>query len=62
LDDDGERRILWAKKKPTSVRIVTTMQDKRSFRKGCVLFVVHIFSDKGKDIEDDEVVKKYAIL
>ncbi len=26
LDDDGERRILQEKKKPTSMRMVTTMQ------------------------------------
>ena len=38
LDDDEERRILQGKKKPTSVRIVTNLQETRSCRKGCVLF------------------------
>eukprot|EP00253_Pinus_taeda_P005387 PITA_05387 len=52
LDDNGEKRILQGKNKPTSVRMITTMQAKGSHRKGCVLFVVHISSDKGKDVED----------
>ena len=30
--------------------------------KGHVLFVVHIYSDKGKDVEDVEVLKRYMIL
>jgi len=62
LDDDGERRILQGKKNPTSVRMVTTMQSKRSCRKECVLFAVHISSDKEKDVEDDEVFNRYHIL
>ena len=28
------------------------MQAMRSHRKGCVMFVVHISSDKGKEVED----------
>lgn len=38
------------------------MQEKRSHTKGCVLFAVHISSDKGKDVEDVEVLKKYLVL
>jgi len=38
------------------------MKEKSSCRKGCVLFVVHNSSDKGKDIEDDEVLKRYLVL
>eukprot|EP00253_Pinus_taeda_P034505 PITA_34505 len=49
------------KKKATSVRMVTVMQAKRSRRKGCVLFVVHISSDKGKDVDDVEVFKRYLV-
>jgi len=57
-----ERRILQGKKKPTSVRMVIVMQAKCSCRKGCVLFAVHVSSDKGKDVEDDVVLKWYFVL
>ena len=50
------------KKKATSVRMVTVMHEKRNRRKVCMLFVVHISSDKGKDVEDAEVMKTYSIL
>lgn len=62
LNDDGERRMLQGKKNPTSVRMVTIMQAKHNCRKGCVLFAVHVSSDKGKDVEDDEVLKRYHVL
>jgi len=62
LDDDGEKRILQGKKNPTSMRMVIAMQAKHNCRKGCVLFVVHISSDKGKDVEDVEVLKRYPVL
>lgn len=62
LDDDGEKRILQGKKNPTSMRIVTTMKVKHSCRKGCVLFVVHVSSDKDKYVEDVEVLKWYMGL
>lgn len=48
LDDDGEKRILQGKKNTTLVRMVTTMQAKHRHRKGCVLFVMHVSSDKRK--------------
>lgn len=44
------------------MRMVISMQGKRSSQKGFVLFVVHISSDKGKDVEDDEFVKRYHVL
>lgn len=50
------------KKKETSIRIMKTMQKKRSRRKWCVLFEVHIYSDKGKDVEDVEVLSRYTDL
>jgi len=62
LDDDGENGILQGKKNPTSVRMVTTMQEKHSCRKGCVLFGVHVSSDKGKHVEDAKVLKMYFVL
>ena len=49
MDDSGEKRTLQGKKKPTSVRMVTLMQAKRSCRKCCMMFEVHISSDKGKE-------------
>jgi len=57
LDDDGEKRILQGEKKPTSMRMVTTMQAKHNYRKGCVLFIVHVPSDKGKDVKDIETLR-----
>lgn len=62
LDDNGEKRILQGKKNPISVRMVIAMQAKRSCRKGCVMFTVHISSDKGKDVKDAYIFKKYPIL
>ena len=38
------------------------MQVNRSRRKGCVMFAVHISSDKGKDVEDEEIFKRYPIF
>eukprot|EP00253_Pinus_taeda_P032735 PITA_32735 len=58
LDDDGEKRILQGKKKPTSVRMVKIVHEKCSNSKGCVLFVVPICSEKGKDVEDAKVLKR----
>jgi len=43
---------LQGKKKPTSVRMVTSMKAKHSCRKGCVIFTVLFSHDKGKDFED----------
>ena len=62
LDDNGEQRILQGKKKATSVWMVTSMQTKRSCRKGCMLFVVHISSDNGKEVEDSDVLRRYPVL
>jgi len=62
LDENGEHRTLRGKKKATSVRMVTTMQAKRNHIKGCVLFIAHTCSDKGKDVEDAEVLRRYPIL
>lgn len=62
LDDNGEQRVLWGKRKETSVRMVTTMQVKCSRRKGCALFVVHIYSDKAKEVEDEDVLSRYPVL
>jgi len=56
-DDNKKKRILEGNKKPTSVRIVIAMQTKSSCRKGCVLFAAHISSDKGKDVNDVEILK-----
>ena len=44
------------------MRMVTAMQAKCSCRKGCVMFAVHISSDKGKKVEDVDVLRKYPIL
>lgn len=50
------------KKNPTSIRMVISMQNNYNHRKGCVLFGVHISSNKGKDVEDVEDLKKYPAL
>lgn len=44
------------------MRMVTTVKEKCSCIKGCVLFMVHVSSDKGKDVEDGEVLKRHPIL
>ena len=62
VDDNGEPRVLQGKKKATSVRMVTAMQAKHNHRKGCVLLVVHISSDKGKNFEGMEVLSRYSVL
>ena len=38
------------------------MQEKRSRGKGCILFAMHISSDKGKEVEDADVLRRYPIL
>lgn len=62
MDDNGEKRILQGKKKLTPVTMITSMQAKHSHRKGCVLFVVHISSEKVNNVEDAEIFKRYPIL
>jgi len=62
LDDDGEKRILQGKKKPTIMRMVIVMQTKHCHKKGCLFFAVHVSSDKGKEDEDDEVLRKCHVL
>jgi len=49
---------LQGKNKSTSIRMVTAIQAKSGHRKGCVLFIVHISSDKGKEVEDVDVLSK----
>ena len=62
VDDNGEPRILQGKKKTTLVRMVTTMQEKFSRQNGWVLFAVHISSEKGKEVEDVDVLRMYQVL
>jgi len=61
LDDNGEQRILHGKKKETSIRMVKIMQEKCNHWKGCVLVAVHIYSDKGNDVDDVEVLSKCLV-
>lgn len=66
LAQAGEQRMLQGKRKPTLVRIITTMQAKRSHRKGCTLFSIHISRNAeanniaGK--EDNKVLDRYLVL
>ena len=62
LDDNDEQRVLQGKKKATSIRMVTTMKAKHSHKKGCIIFVVHISSDKGKQVEDAYLLSRYLVL
>lgn len=62
VDDSGEKRTLQGEKEPTSVRMVTTMQAKRSCIKVCMMFIVNISSEKGKEVEDAEVLIRYLVL
>jgi len=62
VDDSGEKRTIQGKKNPTSMRMVIAMQAKHSCRKGCVMFAVHISSDKGKEVEGAYLLSRYLIL
>ena len=62
VDDNEEPRVFQGKKKVALVRMVETMQEKCSHGKGCNLFAVHISSDKDKDVEDANVLRRYPIL
>lgn len=62
VDENGGLRILQGKKKATSVRMVTTMQAKCSRSNGRKLFAIHISSDKGKEVEDADVLNMYLVL
>ena len=62
VDDSGEKRTLQGKKKPTLVRMVTTMHTKHSHKKCCVMFTVHISSDKVKEVEDADVLRRHRVL
>ena len=42
--------------------MVTVMQTKHGCRKGCVLFSVHISSDKSKEVKDENVLSRYRFL
>lgn len=42
--------------------MVTTIQAKCSCKKVCVMFAVHVSSDKGKDVEDEEIFQRYHVL
>ena len=42
--------------------MVTIMQAKHSCKKGCVMFVLHISSVKGKEVEDADVLNRYPML
>jgi len=53
---------LQSKKNHTSLRMVTTRQEKHNRKKRCVLFTVHTSSEKGKDIEDVEVLRRYWVF
>ena len=62
VDDIGEPRVLQCNKKATSVRMVTTMQTNCSRWKGCMLFAVHISSDKDNEVEGADVLNRYPFL
>ena len=62
VEDNGEPRVLQDKKKATLVRMVTAIQENRSRKKGCMLFAVHISSDKGKEVEDADMLSRYPVL
>lgn len=66
LDEKGESRVLYEKRKHTSVRLITIMQAIYWNIKGCTLFAMKISRDEkayseNKD-EEKELLKKYLIL
>jgi len=59
LDENGGKRVLRGNKKATLVRMLRVMQAKHSNKKRCILFVVHISSDRGKEVEDEYALRRY---
>lgn len=60
--DSNEMRTLQGKKKPILVSMVTTIHAKSSCRKGCVMFAMNISTNKGKEVEDTNVLRRYPVL
>jgi len=42
--------------------MVIAMQARCSIKKGCVLCFVHISSEKGKEVEDVDVLSRYLVI
>jgi len=45
-----------------SIRMVKNMQEKHGHRNECVFFVMHISSEKGKEVEVADVLSIYLVL
>jgi hypothetical protein len=62
LDEEGNLRIVQGIPRPISIREISTLQLKRSFRKGCQIYATHMeepTKDKVPNIEDYPVLKEY---
>eukprot|EP00253_Pinus_taeda_P009466 PITA_09466 len=62
VDENWEQSIVQGKKKTTYLRMARTIQAKHSSRKAPKLFVAHISSDKGKEVDDEDVLRRYLVL
>ena len=62
VEDNEEPRVLQGKKKDMSIRMVKNMQEKHGHRNECVFFVMHISSEKGKEVEVADVLSIYLVL
>jgi hypothetical protein len=62
LDEEGNSRIMQGIISPISVRDISTLQLKRSFREGCYLYVAHMeetTKDKDPSPEDYPILRDY---
>jgi hypothetical protein len=62
LDEEGNSRTIQGIPRPISVREISTLQLKISFRKGCQIYATHMeepTKDKEPNIEDYQFLKEY---
>jgi hypothetical protein len=62
LDEEGKQRKVQGIPRPISIREISAMQLKKSFRKGCQIYAAHMeeeTKDKVPSIEDHLVLKEY---
>jgi hypothetical protein len=65
LDEEGNSRTIHGITRPISVREISTLQLKISFRKGCHIYETHMeesTKDKESNLEDYPLLKEYEYV
>jgi hypothetical protein len=62
VDDEGQRRVIVGRNQGVSLRFVSSLQLRKSMRKGCELYVILALNEKGvaEGLEHLPVVKEFA--